>query len=263
MTRNPYEVVQLTCGMAHKKYNTPLLKLCVLGMLAGIYIAMGGLLSTMSAAGLAGLGETNPFLPKLVAGMTFPVGLLMVILVGAELFTGNTAYLMPATIKGEIPRTYFLRNWAIVYLANLVGALLFDYFLVYQTHVLQPDVFQHYITHVAEHKVEMPWHEVFLRGIGANWMVCLAVWMGFSSKSMAGQMMGIWWPVMAFVAIGFEHSVANMFYIPTGMLYGADVSVGQFVADNLIPSTLGNIVGGGLFVGCIYGYFFKDQPQAH
>lgn len=262
-TNSPYDVVQITCAMAQKKYHTPFLKLFVLGMLAGIYIAMGGLLSSMAAGGLAGVGAENPFLPKLVSGMTFPVGLLMVILVGAELFTGNTAYLMPATLKGSIPRTYFLRNWGIVYVANLVGALLFDYFLVYQTDVLHVEAYHHYITHVAEYKVSLPWYQVFLRGIGANWMVCLAVWLGFSSKSMLGQLVGIWWPVMAFVAIGFEHSIANMFYIPTGMLYGADVTTSQFLFDNLFPSTLGNIVGGGIFVGCLYGYFFKEAPVVH
>ncbi|MCI6642829.1 MAG: formate/nitrite transporter family protein [Alloprevotella sp.] len=261
MINTPYDVVQKTCAMALKKYHTPTIKLFVLGMLAGVYIAMGALLSSMAAGGLAGIGETNPIVPKLVSGMTFPVGLLLVILVGAELFTGNTAYLMPATIKGTVPRTYFLKNWGIVYVANLAGALLFDYFLVYQADMLHHEAYHHYITHIAEYKTSLPWEQVFLRGIGANWMVCLAVWLGFSSKSMAGQVMGIWWPVMAFVAIGFEHSVANMFYIPTGMMYGANVSISDFICNNLIPSTLGNIVGGGLLVGCLYGYFYKNEAK--
>lgn len=261
MINTPYDVVQKTCAMALKKYHTPTIKLFVLGMLAGVYIAMGALLSSMAAGGLAGIGETNPIVPKLVSGMTFPVGLLLVILVGAELFTGNTAYLMPATIKGTVPRTYFLKNWGIVYVANLAGALLFDYFLVYQADMLHHEAYHHYITHIAEYKTSLSWEQVFLRGIGANWMVCLAVWLGFSSKSMAGQVMGIWWPVMAFVAIGFEHSVANMFYIPTGMMYGANVSISDFICNNLIPSTLGNIVGGGLLVGCLYGYFYKNEAK--
>lgn len=258
----PYDVIDLTVSMGLKKYRTPVGKLFLLGMLAGIYIAMGGLLSSLSAAGFGGIGAENPFLPKLLSGATFPVGLMLVILVGAELFTGNTAYLMPATLRGDIPRTYFLKNWSIVFLANFVGALLFDYFLVYQTGVMKLPAYTEYITHVAEYKTSMEWHVVFLRGIGANWMVCLAVWLGFSSRSMLGRLVGMWWPVMAFVAIGFEHSIANMFYIPTGIFYGANVSWGSFVLQNLIPSTLGNIIGGALFVGALY-YYLYGQTSAN
>lgn len=257
----PYEVIEHTVGMSIKKFKTPWLKLFILGMLAGIYIAMGGLLSSLSAAGLGGIGADNPFIPKLLAGATFPFGLMLVLLVGAELFTGNTAYLMPATVRGDIPRTYFLKNWATVFIANFIGALLFDYFLVYQTQVMAYPVYTEYITHAAEYKTSLAWHEVFLRGIGANWMVCLAVWLGFSSRSMLGRIVGIWWPVMAFVAIGFEHSVANMFYIPTGIFYGANVSWSEFLLNNLIPSTLGNMIGGALLVGCLYAYLYSTVAQ--
>ncbi|MDO4715663.1 MAG: formate/nitrite transporter family protein [Bacteroidales bacterium] len=260
---SPYEVIDITLMMAKKKYHTPTLKLILLGLMAGIFIAMGGLLSSLTAGGLAGLGTDNPFLPKLLAGATFPVGLMLVILVGAELFTGNTAYLMPATLNGYIPRWYFLKNWAIVYLANFVGALLFDYFLVYQTGVMSAnDAYVHYIHHAAELKVnDLSWLQVFWRGVGANWMVCLAVWMGFASKGMLGRLVGIWWPVMAFVAIGYEHSVANMFYVPTAIFHGAHVTWSDFFLNNLIPSTLGNIVGGAGFVGCAYGYLYAKQPH--
>lgn len=259
----PYEVIDITLAMGQKKYHTPLLKLILLGLMAGIFIAMGGLLSSLTAAGLGGLGADNPFLPKLLAGATFPVGLMLVILVGAELFTGNTAYLMPATLRGDIPRWYFLKNWLIVYLANFAGALFFDYFMVYQTGVMSAnEAYVHYIHHAAELKVnELSWMQVFWRGIGANWMVCLAVWMGFASKGMLGRLVGIWWPVMAFVAIGYEHSVANMFYVPTAIFHGAHVTWGDFFVNNLIPSTLGNIVGGAGFVGCAYAYLYTKQPH--
>lgn len=252
----PYQVQDLLVAMGVKKYQTPLPKLVLLGLLAGIYIAMGGLLSTLAASGTAGLGAENPILPRLLAGATFPLGLMLVVLVGAELFTGNTAYLMPATLRGDIPRTYFLRNWLVVYLANFAGALLFDYFIVYQTGVLSPEAFQSYILKVATAKVSQPWWQVFWRGVGANWLVCLAVFLGLSGRSMAGRLMGIWWPVMAFVAMGFEHSIANMFYLPSAMLYGSEVSWTAFLIDNLVPATLGNIVGGALLVGCAYAYIY-------
>lgn len=266
MINTPSEVIDLTHSLASKKLHTPWGQLFILGMLAGAYIAMGGLLSSLAAAGVGGWATNNPFLPKLLAGATFPVGLMLVMLVGAELFTGNTSYLISATIQGSIPRTYFLKNWAVVYVANLFGALLFDYFLVWRTGVMQAPHYADYIRHVAEYKVSLEWDVAFLRGIGANWMVCLAVWLGFSSCSMIGRLIGIWWPVMAFVAIGFEHSVANMFYIPTGMLHGAEVSWTDFFWNNLLPSTLGNIVGGALLVGTLYAYLYgqrKGRQQQH
>lgn len=259
MINTPQEVVELTRSMAIKKYKTPTLRLMLLGLLAGVYIAMGGLLSLMTSAGVAGLGEANPFLPKLLSGATFPVGLMLVMLVGAELFTGNTAYLMPATLRGDVPRYYWLKNWSIVFVSNFVGAFLFDYLLVYRTGVLAPEVYQHYLHHIAEYKVGQTMEQIFLKGIGANWMVCLAVWLGFSARDMLGRLVGIWWPVMAFVAIGFEHSVANMFYIPTAILYGAPVGWGDFLLRNLLPATLGNIVGGAVFVGMAYAYIMKGK----
>ena len=255
----PNEVIALVTAMGEKKHHTSWRKIFLLGMFAGIYIAMGGLLSSLSAAGFGGWAESNPFLPKLLAGATFPVGLMLVVVVGAELFTGNTAYLMPATYLGKIPRTYFLRNWAVVLLANAVGALLFDYFLVYATGVMKHPDYTAYIVHAAEYKTSLAWSEVFLRGIGANWLVCLAVWLGFHSRTMLGRIVGIWWPVMTFVAIGFEHSVANLFYIPTGIMHGANVSWAAFITANLIPSVLGNIVGGALFVGVAYTYLYGKK----
>ena len=101
-------------------------------------------------------------------------------------------------------------------------------------------------------KVAMSWLVVFIKGIGANWCVCLAVWLALAGHSLIEKMAACWLPVMAFVALGYEHSIANMFFIPLGMLEGAQVSVGQFVFDNLIPATLGNIAGGAIFVGCVH-----------
>ena len=105
---------------------------------------------------------------------------------------------------------------------------------------------------IAQAKVSMPWLTVLVKGIGANWLVCLAVWAGSSVNDGAGKIMALWFPVMCFVAIGFEHSIANMFFIPMGMLNGADVSIGQMLTANLIPATIGNIVGGALFVATPY-----------
>lgn len=259
MLNTPEEVIGITRRLAIKKYKTPLRRFVLLGILAGAYIAMGGLLSTLCAAGLGGLGADNPMLPRLVAGMTFPVGLMLVVLVGGELFTSNAAYLLPAAIRGDIPRAYVGYSWAIIYLANLLGALLFDYLLVYLPGILEAEPYRSYIMHAAEHKVDLPWLTVLLRGVGANWMVCLAVWLALSARSMLGRLIGIWWPVMAFVAIGYEHSIANMYYIPTGYLYGGSLTLVDFLWGNLLPATLGNLIGGALFVGAAYAYLYSGR----
>lgn len=257
----PYEVNDQVCLLGTKKWQTPLAKLFVLGMLAGAYISMGGLLSTLLASGIGAWAEGNPILPKLFAGLTFPVGLMLVVLVGGELFTGNTAYLMPATLRGDVPSNYFLKNWFIVYVANFLGAMLFDYIIVYQTEVFSHPEMLAYLQTLAEYKVSLPWWKVFCRAIGANWLVCLAVWLAFSSKGMVGRLLGLWWPVMAFVVMGFEHSIANMFYIPSAIFYGADVTWIDFVLCNLVPATLGNIVGGALLVGCTYSYIYGQSKK--
>ncbi|ATA75818.1 MULTISPECIES: formate/nitrite transporter family protein [Capnocytophaga] len=261
MINTPHEVIEITKGMALKKYNTTFGKLVILGILAGFYIGMGGVLSSLAGAGVGGIAETNPILPKLISGATFPLGLMLIILVGGELFTGNNANLIPATIQGEIPKTYFLKNWIIIFISNFIGLIIFDYIFVYHSGIMQSEPYASYITKLAEYKTHLPWHQVFIRGIGANWLVCLAVWLGLSSQTMLGRLAGLWWPVMAFVVMGFEHSIANMFYIPTGIFHGANVTWTAFFVDNLIPATLGNIVGGAIFVGGVYGFLYGSKKK--
>lgn len=256
---SPREVMELVLQVGRKKYETPWGKLVVLGLLGGVYIAMGGLVSIYMASAVGIEGGGNPLLLRLVAAGLFPLGLMLVLLVGAELFTGNTATIVPAVMRGDVPASYLLKNWAVVFLTNVIGAILFDYLLVYQGQVLAQPVQLDYIMRVAHLKTELPWHVVFVRGIGANWLVCLAVWLSLSSRSMVGRTFGLWWPVTAFVMVGFEHSIANAFYIPTAIFYGADLTWTAFVFSNLLPSTLGNIVGGSLFVGGLYAYLYMEK----
>lgn len=229
-------------------------KLAVLSMLAGVYIAFGGILSLIIGFGFPEITAGNPSLQKLLSGCMFPIGLILVVILGAELFTGNNALLIPALMRKEYGIWPVVKNWALVYLGNFIGAIVFTYFLVYQCGFTATEPYHGAIIKIAETKVSMPWGMVFLKGIGANWCVCLAVWLALSSRGFVGKVAGCWLPVMAFVALGYEHSIANMFFIPLGMMEGADVGIWQSITTSFIPATLGNIVGGALFVGCAYGY---------
>lgn len=232
-------------------------RLLTAAMLAGAYISLGGILSVIIGWGFPGLTGENPALQRILAGTAFPIGLILVVVLGAELFTGNNALLIPSFVRGHHSAATILRNWCLVYLGNLAGALLFTYLLVYRCGLTSADPWHTAVVRVAEMKVSMPWLTVFLKGVGANWCVCLAVWLALSGKTLIEKAFGCWLPVMAFVALGYEHCIANMFFIPLGMMEGADVGVWQSVVDNFIPSTLGNIVGGALLVGAVHAYLHR------
>lgn len=250
----PEEILGLVEKSAVAKIQKPVNKLLVSAFLAGVFIAMGGLLSLMIGYGFPQLSHDAPGLQRLLSGFFFPLGLILVVFTGAELFTGNNAVLVPGALARRYGWHRVIANWTLVYVGNLLGALFFTYFLVVLPGVLTAEAWHNAAVSVAETKVSMPWMTVFLRGVGANWLVCLAVWLGLSANDATGRILGLFFPVMCFVAIGYEHSIANMFFIPLGMMSGASVSVGEFVFANLIPATLGNIVGGAAFVGGLYWY---------
>lgn len=229
-------------------------RLMVQAILAGAFIAFGGTLSLIVGYGFPAIAAGNPGLQKLLCGCMFPIGLILVVVLGAELFTGNNALLIPPFMRRKATVADVLTNWSIVYAGNFVGAILFTYFLVYAVGLISCAPYHDAIVGIAEAKTSMPWITVFLKGIGANWCVCLAIWLALSGKTLLEKCIGCWLPVMAFVALGYEHSIANMFYLPAGMLEGARTGVMHAITSNLIPATLGNIAGGALLVGCVHSY---------
>lgn len=255
----PYEVADYIQSLVLNKKRLPFLKLSFLGFLGGIYIAMAATLATFLAGGLSPLSDNNPVMGKLLAGIFFPIGIVMIVLVGSELFTGNTAYFSLGLQQRILSLRSVLWNWCVVWVTNFLGALFFAYIIVYLGNLFSYEMVQAYAIKTAWAKVHLSWGEAFVRGIGANWLVCLGLWMGYSSKNMFGRLVGVWLPVMMFVILGMEHSVANMFYIPMGMILGADFSVTDMFFSNLIPVTLGNIVGGGVFLGVLYGYLYAKK----
>lgn len=235
-------------------------RLSVLSMLAGAFIALGGVLSVIIGFGFPEATSANPGLQRILSGLLFPVGLFLVVNFGAELFTGNNAVLMPPMLERRTGPAAVVLNWTLVWFGNFAGALLLTWLLVDQTGILAADPWRASICRVAETKASLGAWTCFTRGIGANWCVCLAVWLAIGAKTLGGKAIACWLPVMAFVALGYEHCVANMFFIPAGMMSGASVTIGA-LGRNLLFSTAGNIVGGALFVGCLYWWLHADRTR--
>jgi formate/nitrite transporter len=257
----PSEVVSIVNNAAIEKSGYLKRKTFVLAILAGAYIAIGGVLAIMIGGGVPEIAKANPGIQKLLFGAFFPLGLLLVVFAGAELFTGNTMYFVPSTLSKAMKIKVPLKNWTIVYFGNFVGALLVAYFLAYQTDIFASDPWFSTVMNIAEKKVHSDFWTVFYKAVACNWLVCLSIWIAFASKHSSGKIIGLWFPVMAFVAIGFEHSVANMFFIPSAIFYGADITWTSFIVDNLIPATIGNIVGGAFFVGTTYWYVYEKATK--
>ena len=259
--KSPKETVGAIDAVGCAKADLSWGQLITLGFLAGAFIAFGGFLAIMVGGGMPGLKASDPGLVKFVFGAVFPVGLILVVIAGAELFTGNTACAIPAVLSGKIKWTSVGRNWGVSYIGNFIGSLFVAFFLAYLTHMLANDPWLSTTIGIAEAKVSQGFWPLFLKGVGCNWLVCLSVWLAVASDDITGKILGVWFPIMAFVALGFEHCVANMFFIPVGIFYGANVTWGQFFVVNLIPVTLGNIVGGAVFVGLIYWYIYAHTAE--
>ena len=242
-----------------EKVHSSLTKMVILGFFAGAFIAFGGELSTMVSVGTSNLSLG---ISKFLAGSVFSVGLMLVVIAGAELFTGNNLVIISALDK-KIRFTQVVKNWVIIYAANFAGAF-FIALLMYFSGLWRTGGTEWGITaaNIAVAKVNLTFTEAFFRGIGCNWLVCLAVWMAIASRDVVGKIFAIYFPIMAFVASGFEHVIANMYFIPMGLfLKGTEVAAtvkmenltwGSMVIRNFVPVTLGNIIGGAFFVGFLY-----------
>ena len=179
-TKTPTEVIEnaLNAGTNKVKLRSASFnRFILLTVLAGIYIAFGGILSLTLGYGFPEITAGNPGLQKLLSGAAFPIGLILVVVLGAELFTGNNALLMPPLLTRKCSIADVLVNWTLVWIGNFMGALLFVYFMVYLTGLTAPEPYHSAIINIANAKVSMPWATVLLKGIGANWCVCLAIWL--------------------------------------------------------------------------------------
>lgn len=258
---SPKEIVQIVNKTAETKSKTSAKKTFVLALLAGGYIAMGSFLAIIVGGGLPEMQAANPGLQKFIFGAVFPLGLIMVAIAGADLFTGNTAYFTPSVLSKRITIGKTLKNWSVVYIGNFVGSLIVAWLFAYYTGMLAKSPWLDTVYAIGLKKVSAPFMKAMVKGIVCNWMVALAMWLAYASKTSTGKIFGIWFPIMAFVAMGFEHCVANMFFIPLAIFYGADITWAQFITDNLIPVTLGNIIGGVVLVGLAYWYVYDRDSK--
>lgn len=262
--RTPSETLELACNAGIAKAalggSRRFYRLALGSVLAGAYIALGGALSIVIGFGCPDITAANPGIQRLLSGLVFPIGLMLVVILGADLFTGNNALLIPPAMRGQLSWSRVLTNWALVWVGNFVGALAVAYFLIYLPGVFAAPGYSASVCGIAATKTSLGFWPIFLKGIGANWCVCLAVWLALSGRRLGEKLIACEIPVLAFVALGFEHCVANMFFIPLGMMQGAGITLADLFS-NLIPATLGNIVGGALFVGLSQNYLHGSVSQ--
>lgn len=261
--KTPKAIVEAATTAGCSKAGLTIPKQLVLSFLAGAFIALGGFLALTVGSGSPAISAENPGLGKFLFAAVFPVGLMLVVIAGAELFTGNTSVIMPSCLSGAAKWKNLFRNWGVVYIGNFAGSVFVALFLAFWSGLANvnsaaalPQALGAASVKLAEAKVAIPFGQAILRGIACNWLVCLAVWMSIGADDIAGKILAIWFPIMAFVALSTEHSIANMFFIPLGMLNGANVTIGQLLWNNLVPVTIGNIIGGAFFVGTIYWWVY-------
>ena len=273
----PAEMAARAEQVGARKAHLPALSVFVLAVLAGAFIGLGAVFSTTVVAGTAGL----PYgLVRVLAGLAFSLGLILVLVGGAELFTGNSLIIM-AWASGKVSTRLLLQNWAIVYLGNFAGALATAalLFLSSQFTFGQGAVGAAALA-AANAKVGLGFVQAVVLGILCNALVCLAVWLTFSARTTTDRILAIVPPITAFVAAGFEHSIANMYFIPVALFIKAGAppafwtAIGKTAADfpgltwqrfllnNLLPVTLGNVIGGAVMVGAVYWFVYLRQAAA-
>jgi len=274
----PKEIVTATIETGIKKVKTKPLNQFILGILAGAFIAFASEGSNMAAFNLFAKPETYG-LGKALAGVVFATGLMLVIIAGGELFTGNTLITI-GVLEKKIKLKDMLSNWFFVYLGNFVGALFIAYMMNMSGLFNSGDNMLGGITlKIAAYKTHLTFSQAFYLGIMCNWLVCIAVWMSYGAKDIIGKCFAIFFPISLFITSGFEHSIANMYYIPAGILAKSNASWVEasgltaeklahlnwntFITKNLVPVTIGNIVGGAILVAGVYWFtYYKNSENA-
>lgn len=271
----PSEMAQKAEEVGIAKAKMGLSKTLVLAILAGAFIAFGAAFSTTATA-----GSTMSFgVTKVLGGITFSLGLILVIVGGAELFTGNNLIVM-AWANKKVSTALVLRNWFLVYVGNMIGAVAIALLVFFsKQYLFGKGTVMINMMNIALAKCQTGFISGIALGILCNVLVCLAVWLCFSAKTVTGKVISIIFPITAFVACGFEHCIANMYFVPLGMLiktFGGEeayaimesnnvnydaLNISEFITNNLIPVTIGNVIGGAVLVGMVYWFVFLRKQK--
>jgi formate/nitrite transporter len=268
----PAEMATRAAYIGVRKAEAPALTMFTLSVLAGAFIALGAVFATNTAAGASEL----PFgVAKLLTGLVFCLGLILVVVGGAELFTGNNLIVM-AWASGKVSTGALFRNWVIVYLGNFVGSIGTAVLVLWsKQYTFGGGAVGETALKIASGKAGLDFFQAMALGVLCNALVCLAVWLTFSARSTIDKIAAIIFPITAFVAAGFEHSVANMYFVPYGLLIKAldpafvaekgldltNLTWGNFLINNLLPVTIGNIIGGAVLVAAIYWSVFLRNKE--
>ena len=291
MVFHPPVAITAKAGDAGKyKVGLPAWNMVLRGFMSGAYIAMGGALATVCSTGIAYSaaqitagavpgGFASAGVAQLILGAVFPVGLIITVLTGAELFTGDAMLAPMAAFIHKISWAQVLTLWVFVYIGNFIGSIVWAYIMANGPFVTFDAAGVATLTAFGTRAIAimgaktgyvgmMGFYSAFLKGIGCNWLVNLAILLGICADDAVGKFFGIWFPIMAFVSSGLEHSIANMYFIPAGIMTAGLTNTATTVnwvnmwMSNLIPVTLGNIVGGLFFVGVIYWVAFRKEIAA-
>jgi len=290
MVFHPPVAITAKAGDAGKyKVGLPAWNMILRGFMSGAYIAMGAALATVCSTGIMAtdvalrFGTASPGFSQLILGSVFPVGLIITVLTGAELFTGDAMLAPMAAFIHKISWAQVLNLWLFVYIGNFIGSVVFAYICANGPFVSFDAAGVGTLTAFGSRAIAiagakcsyvgiMGFYSAFLKGIACNWLVNLAILLGICADDAVGKFFGIWFPIMAFVSSGFEHSVANMYFIPAGIFtqgfvtdpakINASINWVTMWTANIIPVTLGNIVGGLFFVGIIYWVAFRKEIAA-
>ena len=270
----PEQILSKASMTYEKKARQNIKKTLVLSFIAGIFIALGAVVSTIASFNHLADPKTLS-LGKLIQGLTFTPGLIFVLLAGGELFTGNNLMAI-AYFDKRISMGDLLKSWTIVYLGNFVGSV-FVAFLIYKSGQwkMADNLLAARVILIANSKVNLTFAEGVILGFFCNFLVCLGVWMAFGAKDYVGKVLSAFFPVATFVVSGFEHSVANMYYIPAGILAKnipdlaaksglrgqalANLNISNMLVKNLLPVTIGNILGGAILVGLLYFLAYRKE----
>lgn len=252
---SPDEIAAKVEKVGVKKARLPIVPMFALAVLAGGFIGLGAVFYLIVVSDPA----LSFALERVIGGIVFSLGLILVVVAGAELFTGNNLMVM-AWVSGEIRFSRILRNFSIVYLGNAVGAIGLAAVVYLSGHLKMNDgLVGETADQIGAAKLTIPVTEAFFKGVLCNILVCLAVWLALAGRSVTDKIVAIVFPISAFVAAGFEHCIANLYFVPLAIFNGAELSWFDFLVKNLLPVTIGNLVGGAGMVGLVYWVIYRRK----